>query len=132
MQFVQKKSVPTFSDHTAYHLHNFFDDMRALRKKYNTYAHGDPNAYQKTLTQLHVEDIDMMVRCVKNISDAKLKAENMTIKFEYQEGGLMGYEGFKPIYFLDPDYRKQRHQQLLQVVLEDEAKYGTIYNFSNV
>jgi hypothetical protein len=51
----------------------------------------------KKLAELHVEDIDMMVRCVKNISTAnKVKAENMSVVFQYHEGGLAALDGFKP------------------------------------
>jgi hypothetical protein len=75
----------------------------------------------------------MMVRCVKNITNDKLKAENITTegRWSYVRGGLADLNRFKPIYYLDANSRQGRHQQLSQIVLEDEAKYGTNYDFTN-
>jgi hypothetical protein len=53
---------------------SFFDDMRTLRVKYKTYAHGDPNADKKKLAKLHVEGIDnMMMFAVSKIFQPPIK-----------------------------------------------------------
>jgi hypothetical protein len=102
-----------YGSYTGYHFHNFFVKPDAIRFKYLTYGHPDRRAFEKTLEELH-EDIALMVRCVKHIPDPPK---------EHLKRVMGGYESvprFKPIYFHDPLYRRQRHNFIRDMVIADE------------
>mmetsp|Transcript_10157 Transcript_10157/g.11598 ORF Transcript_10157/g.11598 Transcript_10157/m.11598 type:complete len:195 (+) Transcript_10157:91-675(+) len=106
----------------AYHFHNWFPNSRVLRNKYKTYGHGDKHTYKKTLSDLNA-DLDVMVRCSKNLVLPNNSTEKKRYELPYEK-----IQGPKPIYFLNETYRRIRHETLQrQVIQEDEALYSSNY-----
>jgi hypothetical protein len=119
---------PWIADETAvfgaaYHLHNWFADLKAIRHKYQTYAHGDDGALQKTLSQI-TGDLDISVRCAKEL-DGEVNGEDTPF---HPHGKTT--KGPRPIFFLNKTYSEGRHKLLRKMVREDELKYGTSYDSS--
>ena len=67
----------------AYHLHNWFSDLKIVRHKYMTYGHPDKRVMEKTLSQM-AEDLDLMVRCSRDLGNDNVSDnwENNTTKEE--------------------------------------------------
>jgi hypothetical protein len=107
---------------TAYHFHNFFPNRETLRHKYLTYAHPYGGVVRKRLSEIHKDDLDMMVRCVHNLPNSA----NPDFKGRH-EGGYADYEGSKPIFFANAAYRKARHELVKRMVEEDEKIMGKFY-----
>jgi hypothetical protein len=106
-----------YSIYTGYHFHNFFSDSDAIRTKYRTYGHPSGNTgYAFHLGDIH-EDLDLVSRCVKNDTSPPKTG------YYFVEGGLMGQLPSHPIYFLDPDYRRKRHELVSYMVEEDEREW---------
>jgi hypothetical protein len=105
----------------AYHLHNWFADLKVIRKKYRTYAHGKDGVEGLPLSQISV-DLDITVRCAKGIDD---KVDDFSRSF-YPLGRTT--KGPKPIFFLNKTYTEDRHKLLQKMVREDEETYGTSYD----
>jgi Glycosyltransferase family 17 len=110
----------------AYHFHNWFSDHLALRQKYLTYAHGDASIMKKTLSQ-GGEDLDLMVRCVRDIGN---EANPNSWKRDYYEKGWE-VKGPRPIFFQNKTYVKMRHALVQKMVHKDEAVYGSSYDEDN-
>ena len=106
----------------AFHFHNFFETGEVLRHKYNTYAHPLVRAKYMKLSDIHNEDLDMLVRCARDLPNSA----NPTSKDRF-EGGFNSYVGSKPIYFLNETYRKLRHAEVKRIIEEDERKHGSKY-----
>jgi hypothetical protein len=51
---------------TAYHLHNWFNDIDILRNKYATYGHSFSQATIYPLSKIN-KDLDLFVRCNRNL-----------------------------------------------------------------
>lgn len=102
----------------AYHLHNWFDDLKVLRNKYVTYAHGTRMTKGKPLSRV-TGDLDILVRCIKGIGN-----EGNSDKY-YLEGRKV--KGPKPIFFLNETYSEERHKLVQEMVRRDEQKYGSAY-----
>ena len=100
-----------YNDVTAFHLHNFFNDLNATRFKYRTYGHEEEDAYTKPIASL-AADLEMMVNCAKNLTDHA--------KWQSMPGGLNSLLPFIPIYFEDEDYCHRRHLHLRRVIEADE------------
>jgi hypothetical protein len=109
----------------AFHLHNWFADLRTLRHKYKTYAHGDRNILQKTLSQAS-EDLDVFVRCARGLPNNA--NPNDWMREFYPDGKHIG--GPKPIFFKNETYCDERHDTVRQMLREDEELYGSSYSFS--
>lgn len=107
----------------AYHFHNFFESTYELRHKYGTYGHFEFRVWKMTLSQIHADDVDMLVRCARDLPNSA----NPASKTRY-EGGLDSYTGPKPIFFLNETYRRQRHAQVKLMIDEDEKQYGSKYS----
>lgn len=107
----------------AYHFHNWFQDLKVLRNKYRTYAHGDRNVYKKTLSDVE-HDLGIIVRCVKDLPH-RANPEGRK-RFEMRNAYEVA-KGPKPIYFLNETYREHRHELVKQLLVEDEAIYGSKY-----
>jgi hypothetical protein len=111
----------------AYHIHNFFDSFETARHKYVTYSHANKRAANDPLAiwglRLESEDIELMVRCTKNIkvSEDAIKKHNLRTRFKmsFEEIG----NDFQPIFFLNETYRKQRATKVRQMVEEDERRH---------
>lgn len=120
---------------TAYHLHNWFQDMEVLRNKFATYGHFDNRTRTMPLSAIS-DDVNMMVRCVRGIGnnvtepeDASPYYENNVLLPEGEEGGsIFSLGGNRPIYFKKRSYVEERHALLQEMVRADEQKYGTIYH----
>jgi len=106
----------------AYHFHNFFPNRETLRHKYLTYGHPYSGVPRKRLSDIHKDDLDMMVRCAHNLPNSA----NPDSKRRH-EGGFDGYEGSKPIFFINKAYRKARHEVVKRIVEEDEKIFGKYY-----
>lgn len=61
--------------HTAFHLHNFFDSLEVLRRKYKTYGHPDEHALDKQMSLIMEGDVGFMVDCLmdRNETDNEWK-----------------------------------------------------------
>jgi hypothetical protein len=110
----------------AYHFHNWFSDLSDLRRKYLTYAHGDVDIMQKTLSQAG-EDLDLFVRCVRDIGN---EANPNSWKRDYYEKGWE-IKGPRPIFFRNRTYTNRRHNLVQKMVYKDEAMYGSSYDKNN-
>lgn len=109
------------TQHTGFHLHNYFTSLSTLRHKYSTYSHSMRDVESKSLGQIH-KDSDLMVKCVM---DRKNSSDPSNIKI--RNGGLSGViegGGEVPLLFRYPDYVNARHSELKKEIMEDEAKYG--------
>jgi hypothetical protein len=76
------------------------------------------DAYTKQLEELH-PDLALLVRCVKNESDPAEVAYKRVV------GGFRALLPFKPIYFRDSSYRRQRHDFVRSMVSTDEKEMNT-------
>mmetsp|Transcript_1703 Transcript_1703/g.2335 ORF Transcript_1703/g.2335 Transcript_1703/m.2335 type:complete len:470 (-) Transcript_1703:223-1632(-) len=101
--------------HTAFHFHNFFDSLSILRKKYKTYGHPVHDALEKPLGLIE-EDVDFMVDCLMN------RTEDGN-KFVRVRGGwrVLGKDGTPIAFQKAPDYPNLRHQELQEMMVEDES-----------
>ena len=73
------------------------------------------------------DDLKMLVRCVRNWTDAPISNNGKTAVTETQQwqrevGGLEATLPPWPIYFMDPDYRLRKHMEIQQKVKQDEAR----------
>ena len=109
----------TASYGAAYHLHNWFNDFSVTRNKYGTYAHGLRRKMKKPLSEVS-DDLDLTVRCARGI-------DNFESKVPYYLNGKE-IKGPRPIFFLNTTYLDDRHNLMLKLVREDEAKYGSRYD----
>lgn len=107
----------------AYHFHNWFADIKSLRHKYLTYAHGDQNIMQKTLSQAG-PDNDVFVRCARSLGNTA--NPNDWANEYYLDGKIT--KGPRPIFFLNETYCDERHELIKRMVGEDEALYGSGYD----
>lgn len=107
----------------AYHFHNFFETASELRHKYRTNGHADSRIWNLTLSDIHRDDLDLMVRCVKDLPSTAIPVSK-GIKYK---GGLDSYTGTKPIFFLNETYLLQRHAQVNLMIEESERLYGSKY-----
>jgi Glycosyltransferase family 17 len=107
----------------AYHLHNWFTDLKVLRHKYMTYGHPDAAVMEKTLSQVST-DLYLLVRCIRELgNDDKVKDD--WAKY-YEQGKRM--QGNRPIFFLNTTYISQRHELVNDMIRRDEAEFGTNYD----
>lgn len=104
---------------TSFHFRNFFPSIKVLRKKFNSYTHADPLLDHETIPLGFNVDMITMINCALGRKDAK-DAKNKRL-----EGGFDAIDGDTPILFQNNEYRKARHEELRDAILEDEAKYGS-------
>ena len=107
---------------TAYHFHNFFENKAALRHKYLTYGHPHGGVPRMKLSDIHKDDLDLLVRCARDLPNSA----NAKSKKRW-EGGYNDYVGSKPIYFQNETYRRVRHAQVKLMIEEDERQHGSNY-----
>ncbi|KAI2502662.1 hypothetical protein MHU86_11787 [Fragilaria crotonensis] len=105
----------------AYHLHNWFADLKVIRNKYRTYAHGNDGVERLPLSEI-TDDLDITVRCAKGIFD---KVDDISRSF-YPLG--RANKGPRPIFFLNKTYSQERHKLLQKMVRQDEQTYGASYD----
>ena len=99
--------------YSGFHLHNFFSSIKILRNKYATYGHQVHHADKIPLGKL-AKDIHLTVNCVTERPDPRLMA-----------GGFKAHKGPSPIVFQHlADYRAARHQEMKEIILKDEEKFG--------
>ncbi|CAB9511336.1 expressed unknown protein [Seminavis robusta] len=120
--FPIKNPPPKYTTYSAFHMHNFFVDLHALRFKYLTYGHPIDNAMTAPLEDLH-SDLRLMVRCVKNLTDAPTENHFADKQSNHRvQGGVDGALPPFPIYFMDKDYRNRKHEAARLQVEEDEQR----------
>ncbi len=138
--FVEKRKMghgKTAVFGASYHLHNWFKDTKVLRHKFLTYGHSDQHAMEIPLSNYTDGDVNMMVRCARGLGNQiKVQEEDYLGRYEYYENNhlmpqdkeqMFSLGGNRPIYFKNWTYVKERHALVQQMILDDEAKYGTIY-----
>ena len=103
--------------HTAYHWHNFFESTEEIRHKYTTYGEPNEKAKSKPLAMIH-DDLSVSVTCVHGWQN---KGERKWAQEKYD-----AIVGPRPIFFENEDIRKVRHEQLKNLVLEDEKQFGLV------
>jgi hypothetical protein len=103
---------------TGYHFHNFFAGSDAIRFKYRTYGHplGDRASYKTKLGDIH-EDLDLVVRCVKNDTTKPARG------YQLVAGGLLGQLPPHPVYLRDAQYRRKRHYLVSSIIEADEREW---------
>lgn len=103
----------------AFHFHNFFNDFATLRHKYVTFGHA--KKLSQALLQLSFldNDMDLLVRCVHNISNNDARVVGYLRDTEY--------DGTKPIFFRNLTYVREREQSVKNMLAEDETVYGSAY-----
>jgi hypothetical protein len=106
----------------GFHMHNFFLSTSVLRNKYFTYGHNDARAMKLPLGQIS-PDINVAINCATGRPDAADASKKRI------EGGFQGNDDDpRPvIYKQSAEYREARHQELRDMILEDEKEFG-IYN----
>ena len=82
-------------------------------------------AFRKRLEAIS-DDLKMMVRCAKNWTDAPTSKSGESItetqQWQRESGGFEASLPPLPIYFMDPDYRRRRHEVLKVGVEADERQ----------
>eukprot|EP00541_Cyclophora_tenuis_P004097 CAMPEP_0116548758 /NCGR_PEP_ID=MMETSP0397-20121206/4513_1 /TAXON_ID=216820 /ORGANISM="Cyclophora tenuis, Strain ECT3854" /LENGTH=268 /DNA_ID=CAMNT_0004073441 /DNA_START=48 /DNA_END=854 /DNA_ORIENTATION=+ len=111
---------------TAYHFHNFFNDLATTRHKYMSYGHGSTEKGKGTLSNM-AEDFDLTVRCVHDLPNSVINvSEGKT--WPYREEQRKDNDDLPiPIYFQNKSYVKERHAFVTHLVVEDEATHGSKY-----
>lgn len=111
---------------TAFHLHNFFTDLKVLRHKYKTYGHAHPYAGNLDFTMASLfPEWDLVIRCVKGLpNEVKVdKAGGLDRHLQ----GFTELKGNKPIFFLNETYRRERHKLVNAMIIEEEKIHGEFY-----
>lgn len=99
--------------YNGFHFHNFFPNIKTLRKKYKTYGHPVNDAMEKNLGDIH-EDLEAMIHCALNASVEEIE------KYGLVGGGLDYYGGkFVPLAFQIPGYVELRRKEFREIVLKD-------------
>lgn len=108
----------------GFHIHNFFLSTSDLRNKYLTYSHPITGAMKLPLGKLQ-ENINFAVNCATGrLGDVAGVSKKLIEQGWFQRND----DGLRPvIYQQSAEYRDSRHQELRDMVLEDEKKFG-IYN----
>lgn len=116
-------TVPARKTHhaTAFHFHNFFEDTARIRKKYKTFGHPNWKALDAKLENLG-GDIKRMVACAYNIT---LDSSDEASEFPTVAGGFKSMVGPMPIYYMNEQRRKGRHDQLRGILDEDFRQHGS-------
>lgn len=100
--------------HTAYHFHNFFASIVAMRNKYLTYGHPVDDALTMPLGMIS-GDIGFMVDCLMNGTE---DGNN----FKRVPGGWKSLHDATPIAFQKvTSYSNMRHKELQQMLAQDEV-----------
>ena len=111
-------------EHTAFHLHNFFNSIALLRKKYRTYSHGYKGEERLIPLGKFHEDIELTVRCITGRNDDHLNLRR-------DERGFKAIAGFsQPLAFKNERYQRARFDEIKDEILQDEEKYG-IYGITD-
>ena len=125
----------------GYHVHNFFDDMSVLRKKYLTYGHKIGDALTKPLSAMNRE-VNLMIRCANHnntyelegsvIYKYKSKDERRKAPIHSRKGGIdflrkanYGKEtgiGAIPLAFRIEEYLLARQKEMVTSVEKDERE----------
>eukprot|EP00588_Corethron_pennatum_P002791 CAMPEP_0194287176 /NCGR_PEP_ID=MMETSP0169-20130528/34156_1 /TAXON_ID=218684 /ORGANISM="Corethron pennatum, Strain L29A3" /LENGTH=512 /DNA_ID=CAMNT_0039033805 /DNA_START=11 /DNA_END=1549 /DNA_ORIENTATION=- len=102
--------------YTGFHIHNFFTSVKDLRRKYATYGHGTKKAERTGMPLGNVsKDLNFSINCATGRPDANVVRKRTV-------GGFDAIDGPTPVLFQQlPEYRKARHQDLKDIVLEDEV-----------
>ena len=110
---IQARKVDTekYSEHSAFHFHNWFSDPYTIRQKYLTYGHPDKNAFRKHLKDLH-SDMALLNQCAMN---------DTTLLINQKDDILHQPHGASPIYFHDEEYRKKRLSFIKYMIELDES-----------
>eukprot|EP00588_Corethron_pennatum_P025139 CAMPEP_0194311756 /NCGR_PEP_ID=MMETSP0171-20130528/8686_1 /TAXON_ID=218684 /ORGANISM="Corethron pennatum, Strain L29A3" /LENGTH=463 /DNA_ID=CAMNT_0039065959 /DNA_START=124 /DNA_END=1515 /DNA_ORIENTATION=+ len=105
--------------YSGYHLHNFFTSVKDLRRKYATYGHMVKGAEGTGMPLRDIDkDLGFIVSCATGGPDVKDFRKRIV-------GGFDAIDGPTPVLFQQsPEYRKARHQELTDIVLEDVAIIG--------
>ena len=114
---------PDYSRFTGYHLHNFFADFAAIRRKYKTYGHSTDGTISRRqhnvdnmlpIKDIH-PDLGFLHSCVLN------ETEDLTKNHPRVQGGFTTLpKYFVPLYFLDAEYRRQRQLITREKVMADD------------
>ena len=101
---------------TGYHFHNFFMSGEEIRFKYATYGHANSKARKNSLRHIHdggdlEGDLEMAVMCAFG---------NHTKKTERNFESIGGTS--RPIYYLNEEARRARHNLWQDIVRKDEEK----------
>lgn len=123
----------------GYHIHNFFDDMSVLRKKYKTYGHAQKNALTKPLSDMNRE-VNLMVRCALNNSETEIVDVSVMKKYktkderrhqpiarrsaDYLRNANYANEtgGAIPLAFRLKEYAHARHREMVDSIQKDEKE----------
>jgi hypothetical protein len=117
----QDKALGAYG-YTGYHFHNFFDSIEDLRGKYATsYGHANPSASRMPLGKIQ-EDLNIAINCATERPDVPYK-KKLTSKKRVM-GGFGAIAGLRPLLFEHSEYRIARQEELRELFLEDESKFG--------
>ena len=104
---------------TGFHFRNFFHSTKALRNKMQTYTHAQHYRVPMPPLSEMQDELMMAVNCLMDRPDP-VNARKKRIM-----GGFDAISGDVPILFQNAEYRKARHQEVVDMIIEDEAKYGS-------
>lgn len=98
---------------SAFHLHNYFNSIEVLRRKYLTYSHPIEDAEISSLNNIH-GDVTTMLNCLQKLEED----HSMT---------TIASDRPIPIIFQHSDYVEARNEELIGMVKLDAARsYPTI------
>ena len=104
---------------SAFHFHNFFDDVQTLRNKYLTYGHAELDEVNVPLSSM-ANDVDIVVHCVHGMPN-----NSSSSMLSWFRGGFKDVLGPKPIFFQSNEtYQFLRHAAVHRMVLGDEKLHG--------
>jgi hypothetical protein len=112
----------------AYHLHNWFEDLEPVRRKYATYGHALREASTMQLSQIG-NDLDLTVKCVHSLPNDINTGRHSY--YEHVDGDVEAFwkkfGGPKPLYFRNETYIRERHAAVRRMVEADEKIHGSRY-----
>ena len=114
---------------TAYHLHNFFTNIKEIRHKYQTYGHASSEAGSIDLSTQYPE-FDLIIRCVKDLPN-DVKTDKSRAGMDRIMGTFAELNGNKPIFFLNETYRKERHELVKAMIQDEEKIFGEFYKLNS-
>ena len=105
--------------HTGFHFHNFFDSFAVMRRKYKTYGHPKDDAEEVPLGKIQ-EDIEVGIRCIMGRPGHDLVRN-------YERGAFETINSRSPVMFRNKIYRAARDREMVDMIKEDERKFGSLY-----
>ncbi|KAL7462135.1 hypothetical protein ACHAXS_002528 [Conticribra weissflogii] len=100
---------------TGYHFHNFFNSGEEIHVKYRTYGHSIKDAMEMPIWDLS-PDLKLAVDCAHGSTNDQI--------LDFNDAGSSNM----PIYYMNKEVRKLRHQLWQRIVQEEEGRLNGNFN----